>query len=349
VLEARDFAALARAKVDPLVWDFVEGGGGAELTLEANRALFDAALLRPRVLVDVSRCDTSTSLLGQHLPSPFAVAPVAYQRMVFDEGEVATARALDGALMVVSIFASRSIEEIAAAATGPLWMQLYWMRERRVLVDLVKRAQGLGFKAIVLTVDAPRIGNRLRDKRNGFGVPDSMSAVNVDAALMAASYGEDGIAAHARQTFDTSITWSDLAWLKGLSDLPLVVKGVLTAEDAALAVEHGADAIVVTNHGGRQLDGAIPSLRALPEVVAAVAGRCPVLLDGCVRGGRDAFIALAMGASAVLVGRPMLWALAADGADGVSRLLSILAEELEHTMALAGRPSVARIDRSALV
>jgi 4-hydroxymandelate oxidase len=349
VLEARDFAALARAKVDPSVWDFIEGGGGAELTLEANRALFDAALLRPRVLVDVSRCDTSTRLLGMHLPFPLGVAPIAYQRMVFDEGEVATAAALDGAPMVVSIFASRTIEEIAAAATGPLWMQLYWMRERRVLVDLVKRAQGLGFKAIVLTVDAPRIGNRLRDKRNSFGVPDSMSAVNVDTALMASAHQGDGIAEHARQTFDQSITWSDLAWLKGLSDLPLVIKGVLTAEDAALAVEHGADAIVVTNHGGRQLDGAIPSLRALPEVVAAVAGRVPVLLDGGVRSGRDVFIALALGADAVLIGRPVLWALAAGGTDGVLRLLGIIKEEFEHTMALAGRPSVARIDRSALV
>ena len=349
MFESRDFAALARTKVDPLVWDFIEGGGGAELTLEANRALFNAALLRPRVLVDVSRCDTSTRLLGMDLPSPVGVAPLAYHRMVLDEGEVATARGLGGALMVISIFASRTMEEIAAAATGPLWMQLYWMRERRVLVDLVKRAQGLGFKAIVLTVDTPRIGIRLRDKRNDFGVPAHMSAVNVDHALMAATYGSDGIAEHARQTFDQSVTWSDLAWLKGLSDLPLVIKGVLTAEDAALAVEHGADAIVVTNHGGRQLDGAIPSLRALPEVVAAVAGRCPVLLDGNVRSGRDVFVALAMGASAVLVGRPVLWALAADGSDGVLRLLGMLKEELEHTMALTGRPAVARIDRSAMV
>ena len=334
--------------MDPLVWDFVEGGGGAELTLEANRALFDAALLRPRVLVDVSNCDTSTRLLGLDLPCPIGIAPLAYQRMVLDEGEVATARSLSGALMVVSIFASRTIEEIAAAATGPLWMQLYWFSERRVLTDLVKRAHGLGFRAIVLTVDAPRIGNRLRDKRNGFGVPAHMSAVNVDPELMASSYGQDGIAAHARQTFDQSVTWSDLAWLKGRSDLPLVVKGVLTGEDAALAVEHGADAIVVTNHGGRQLDGAVPSLRALPEVVAAVAGRCPVIFDGGVRSGRDVFIALASGASAVLVGRPVLWALAAGGSDGVLRLLGILKEELEHTMALSGRPTVAGIDGSAL-
>ncbi|HEX6683377.1 MAG TPA: alpha-hydroxy acid oxidase [Candidatus Limnocylindrales bacterium] len=345
---ALDFAALARANIDPLAWDYIEGGGGAELTLQANRALFDSALLRPRVLVDVTRVDTSTRLLGCDLSSPIGIAPVAYQRMAFDEGEVATARALDGSLMAVSIFASRTIEEIAQAATGPLWMQLYWMRERRVLVDLVKRAQSAGFKAIVLTVDAPRIGRRLRDIRNNFGVPAHMSAVNIEPELMATVHGADGIAEHARLTFDQSITWSDLSWLKGLSDLPLIIKGILTAEDAALAVEHGADAIVVSNHGGRQLDGAVPSMRALPEVVAAVAGRCPVLLDGGVRHGRDAFIALALGASAVLVGRPALWALACAGTDGVSRLLGILREELEHTMALSGRPAVARIDRSAL-
>jgi 4-hydroxymandelate oxidase len=348
-ISALDFATLARSNIDPLVWDFVEGGGGAELTLEANRVLFDTTLLRPRVLVDVSRCDTSTPLLGLDLASPIGVAPVAYQRMVLDEGEVATARGLDGALMVVSIFASRTIEEIAAAATGPLWMQLYWMRERQVLIDLVKRAQVAGFKAIVLTVDAPRIGRRLRDMRNNFGVPPHISAVNVDPELMAATRQGNGIAEHARLTFDQSITWADLAWLKGLSDLPLVIKGVLTGEDAVLAVEHGADAIVVSNHGGRQLDGAIPSLQALPEVVQAVAGRCPVLLDGGVRHGRDAFVALALGASAVLVGRPVLWALACDGSDGVLRLLGILKEELEHTMALSGRSSVARIDRSAIV
>jgi 4-hydroxymandelate oxidase len=349
MVSALDFAARARACIDPHVWDFVEGGGGAELTLQANRQLFDSTLLRPRVLVDVSQCDTSTRLLDTDLACPIGVAPVAYQRMLLDEGEVATARGLAGTLMLVSIFASRTIEEIAAAATGPLWMQLYWMRERQVLADLVKRAQDSGYRAIVLTVDAPRIGRRLRDIRNNFGVPPHISAVNVDPELMASTHQGNGIAVHAQLTFDQSITWADLAWLKGLTDLPLVLKGVLTAEDAALAVEYGCDAVLVSNHGGRQLDGAVPSLRALPEVVAAVAGRCPVLLDGGVRNGRDAFIALAMGASAMMLGRPVMWALACDGAEGVRHLLGMLKDELEHTMALAGRPTIACIDRGAVL
>jgi 4-hydroxymandelate oxidase len=247
--------------------------------------------------------------------------------------------------MVVSFFASRTLDEIAAAATGPLWLQLYWLRRRDVLAGLVKRAQDLNYRAIVLTVDAPRIGRRLRDIRNGFGIPPHIKAANIEENLMESTYQADGIAAHAALTFDQTITWADLAWLKGLSDLPLVLKGVLTAEDAALAVEHGADAIVVSNHGGRQLDGAVPSLRALPEVVAAVNGRCPVYVDGDVRTGRDVFVALALGASAVFVGRPVLWALATDG---VAQLLTLLRTELENTMALAGRPAVARIDRGAL-
>jgi 4-hydroxymandelate oxidase len=172
--------------------------------------------------------------------------------------------------------------------------------------------------------------------------------VNVDAGVMAPAHQPDGIAKHAALTFDQAITWADLAWLKSLTDLPLVLKGVLTAEDAALAVEHGVDAIVVSNHGGRQLDGAVPAMRALPEVVAAVGGRCPVLLDGGVRNGRDVFVALASGASAVLVGRPVLWALAVGGASAVTELLSLLNAELEHTMALAGRPRIEEITRSAL-
>lgn len=283
------------------------------------------------------------------MPAPVGIAPIAYHQLVRDEGEVATARGLSGAPMVVSFLASRTLEDIAAAATGPLWLQLYWLRQRDALAEVVKRGQAAGYRALVLTVDAPRIGRRLRDMRNGFGVPAHIRAANIDPELMTSAYQSNGIAVHAAQTFDQSVTWADLAWLKGLTELPLVLKGVLTAEDAALAVEHGADAIVVSNHGGRQLDGAVPSLRALPEVVAAVDGRCPVLLDGGVRTGRDVFVALALGAAAVLVGRPTMWALAADGEHGVSGMLTILTEELENTMTLAGRPTLATINRTALV
>jgi 4-hydroxymandelate oxidase len=255
-------------------------------------------------------------------------------------------------LFVVSMFASRTLEKIAATASGPLWFQFYWLRRRDVLADLVHRAEVAGYRALVLTVDAPRIGRRLRDLRNGFAVDPDVDAANLDADLMAATHrrrtGESAIAVHAAQTFDPSLTWADLEWLRGLTDLPILLKGILTAEDAARAVDRGAAGIIVSNHGGRQLDGAVASLFALAEVVDAVAGACPVLFDGGVRSGTDVFTALALGASTVLIGRPVLWALAHSGGDGVADLFELLREELAHTMALAGRPTLADIDRSAV-
>jgi 4-hydroxymandelate oxidase len=349
-----DYEPLARARLPAPVWDYIEGGAGAELTLNANRTAFDRTSLRPRVLVDVSRCDTATTLLGTSLRAPVIVAPTAYHGQVHADGEPATARGTGaaGSLFVASTLASRSLEETAQAATGPLWFQLYWLRDREMVADLVTRAKAAGCLALVLTVDAPRIGRRLRDMHNSFAVDPSARARGLDPKLTAVTHqrqeGVSGIAAAAEGMFDQTVTWSDLAWLRGLTDLPLLLKGIVTAEDAALAVEHGADAVIVSNHGGRQIDGGIASLRALPEVVAAVAGRCPVLVDGGVRRGRDVFVALALGAAAVLVGRPVLWGLAVGGADGVRHVLTLLTEDLAHTMALAGRPTLADIGRDAV-
>jgi 4-hydroxymandelate oxidase len=349
-----EYEQLARDLVAADVWDFIAGGSGDELTLAANRRAFDEVRLRPRVLVDVSHCRTDTSLLGAPLAAPVGVAPTAYHGLVHPDGELGTAEGAGaaGALYVVSIFASRTVEDIAAAATGPLWLQLYWLRRRALLAGLVARAAAAGFQALVLTVDVPQVGRRRRDLRNGFAVDPSVRAVNLDQELMASTHerraGESGLARHALESFDTSITWDDLAWLRGTSELPLVLKGILTGEDAERAVAHGVDAIVVSNHGGRQLDGAVASLHALTEVVDAVAGACPVLLDGGVRRGTDVFAALALGASAVLLGRPVLWGLACGGGDGVAGLLTMVREELAHTMALAGRPTLAAIDRAAV-
>lgn len=253
---------------------------------------------------------------------------------------------------MVSVFASRTLEDIAEASTSALWLHLYWFRHRDVMTSLIRRAEDAGYGALVLTVDAPRIGRRWRDMRNGFAIGGDVAAVNIDAAVMALTHhsdaGHSAIAEHAAQSFDAGITWADLAWLRSRTSLPIVLKGILTGEDAALAVEHGADAIVVSNHGGRQLDGAVASLDALPEVAAAAAGTVPVLFDGGVRRGTDALIALALGARMVLLGRPALWGLAAGGADGVEGVLRTTTEELAHAMALAGRPGVASLDRSVV-
>ena len=349
-----DFRRAARALIPPDVWDFIEGGGGDERTLAANIAAFDRYLLRPRVLVDVSKIDVRTELFGTPMATPLAVAPTAYHRLIHPEGEVAVARGAGeaGALYIVSIFASRRLEDIAAAATGPLWLQLYWLRRRDIVADLIARADAGGYEAFVLTLDAPRIGRRLRDMRNGFAVGPDAAAVNVEEAVMASAHrseaGVSAIAAHAQQAFDSTLSWDDLAWIRSRTAKPLILKGILTAEDAARAVAEGVDAVSVSNHGGRQLDNVVASIDALAEVVDAVGGAVPVLFDGGVRRGTDAFTALALGASAVLLGRPPLWGLATGGAQGVSEVLRLATLELEHTMALAGRPTLGAIDRSAV-
>jgi 4-hydroxymandelate oxidase len=353
-LRLTDFRELAAGRVTRPVWDFVDGGSGDERTLAANTAAFDRHRLRPRILVDVDKIDTRTTLFGTTLATPVGLAPVAYHRLLHPEGEVATARGAGraGALMIAGIFASRTLEDIAAAASGPLWLQLYWLRQRAVLEQLVERAEAAGYEAFVVTLDAKRIGQRLRDMRNGFSLPEGVAAVNVDPAVMAEAHqatdGDSAIAAHAETSFDRALTWKDLAWLRERTSKPILVKGVLTAEDARLAVEHGVDGIVVSNHGGRQLDNAVATIDALEEAVQAVAGAIPVLMDGGVRRGTDVFTALALGASAVLIGRPFLWGLAVDGEDGVTEVLRMATSELEHTMTLMGTPTLADIDRTAV-
>jgi 4-hydroxymandelate oxidase len=293
-------------------------------------------------------------LLGARIDTPIGVAPMAYHRLAHDDGELATAEAVGsiGGPFVVSFYATQTLADIAKHASGPLWLQLYWLRQREILVDVVRRAEDAGFAALVLTVDTPKVARRLRDIRNSFALPDHARAVNVAESLTAMSHqadaGSSAIERQSRERFDPTITWADLAWLRQRTTLPLVLKGILTAEDARLAEEHGVDAIVVSNHGGRQLDGAISSIEALPEIVDAVSGRMPVLVDGGVRSGTDVFKALALGASTVLIGRPVLWGLAVNGAEGATAVLRLVQDELVECMTLVGRPTVASIDSSAV-
>jgi 4-hydroxymandelate oxidase len=347
-------AAAARAVLPADVWGYFQGGSGAERTLRSNRAAFDRVALRPRVLVDVASISLRTSLFGVEWGVPFGVAPMAYHRLAHPEGEVASAGAAGavGAAFVSSIFASRTFADMAAATAGPRWQQLYWLRNRDAFADVIARAEESGAGALVLTVDAPMVASRPRDLGSSFVLPDDVQAVNVDSAVMGSTHavaaGTSAIQRHSAERFDQSISWTDLPWLRARTSLPLLLKGVLTEEDARLAVEHGVDGLVVSNHGGRQLDAALPSLAALPAIVDAVPASVPVLVDGGIRRGSDVFAAIALGARAVLVGRPVLWGLAADGQAGATAVLELLRSQLQECMLLAGRPTIDSLDRTAV-
>jgi isopentenyl diphosphate isomerase/L-lactate dehydrogenase-like FMN-dependent dehydrogenase len=349
LLTLADYRRAARARLDPLTWDYYRSGADAEVTLRDNRRAYQRWRIWPRMLVDVTTRHLSTTVLGAPVAMPILVAPTAYQRLAHSDGERATARATAaaGTLMCVSTLATVSLEDVAAAAPGaPRWFQLYVHKDRELTRTLVERAHVAGYGAIVLTVDTPVLGRRLADERNGFRLPPELTMANMVDTTLTSQPGEGSALEHyfsARH--DASFTWRDLEWLRGLSPLPLVVKGVLRVDDARRSVDAGAAAVIVSNHGGRQLDGVPATLDALPAIADAIGGRAEVYVDGGVRWGADVLKALALGARAVLIGRPVLWGLAVAGADGVRHILDILREELARAMALAGCPKLSAIDR----
>jgi 4-hydroxymandelate oxidase len=330
----------ARARLEPMAYDYFAGGAESEASLRANLTSWSRWQLHPHVLRDVTRVGTATTVLGTSVASPVLIAPTAYHALAHAQGEAATARAAagHGTVMIVSTLATTSLEDVAAAAPGaPRWFQLYVFADRGYAGELVDRAVAAGYRALVLTVDAPVLGHRPRDARNAFRLPDHLAMANLPADLPDQYADAEGSGLAAMFTdHDRSLTVDDLAWLKDRSGLPLVVKGIHRADDAAACVEAGADAVVVSNHGGRQLDRAVPPAEVLPEVVAAVDGRAEVYVDGGVRRGVDVLTALALGARAVLLGRPVLWGLAVDGEAGVRTVLDGLREELERAMTLSG-------------
>jgi isopentenyl diphosphate isomerase/L-lactate dehydrogenase-like FMN-dependent dehydrogenase len=331
-----DFERLAEERLDAGAFGYYAGGAGDEQALAGNIAAWRRLRLRPRVLVDVSDVSTGTTVLGTPVSMPLLVAPTAIQRLAHPDGErgMARAAAAAGTVMCLSTLATATPADVAEAAPGaPRWFQLYVFGDRGVTRDLAAQALAHGYGAIVLTVDAPRLGRRERDLRTAFRVPEEVTVPSVAATLG----GWDGATPlELLGAIDPSLTWADVEELRGLAPLPLVLKGIQTAEDAVLACEHGVDAIVVSNHGGRQLDAVAPTAELLPEVIDAVAGRIEVYVDGGIRRGSDVVKALALGARAVLAGRAPLWGLACEGEAGARRVLELLRDEVELALALCG-------------
>ena len=340
----------ARERLPKEAFDYAQGGAGLERTLRENGTAFDRWRFLPRFLVDVGTRDLSTTVLGRRYPVPFGIAPTAFHRLFHPGGEVATARAAAarGILHVVSTLSTTPLEEVAEAG-APRWFQVYVHKDRDLTLELVDRAKRSGYHALVLTVDSPVWGIRERDRRNGFSLPDQLKLANFMRRLDVAGGGKDGLSNYVNGQLDPTLTWRDVEWLRDRSGLPVLVKGILTPEDARLAVEHGAAGVIVSNHGARQLDRVPATLDALPGIVDAVDRRVPVCLDGGVRGGADALIALALGADFVFLGRQVIWGLAMAGEQGVGRVLDLAREELDNAMALAGRPTLASVDRTLLM
>ena len=343
-----DFEVVARERLSAMAYAYVSGGSGDEITLRWNREAFERLALRPRSLIDVSTLDTRVTLLGRTLPHPILLAPTGYHRLFHPEGERATARGAGDAeaLLVVSSSATTPVEEIAAAARGPLWFQLYVQEDRGFTRALVQRAEAAGCQALCLTVDAPAAGPRGRERHTPFVLPPGIEAAMNPLSNSARRAGQDGDPLRRYRRFP--VTWKDVDWLRSFARTPVLLKGILHPEDAALAVKAGAAGVIVSNHGGRYLDSAPATLDALPAIADRVAGRIPVLMDGGIRRGTDVLKAVARGAQAVLIGRPYVYGLAAGGAAGCKRVVDILRTELETAMALTGRPNLGSIDRTVI-
>lgn len=344
-----EYEAYAKAQLAPSEYDFIAGGAADEITLRRTRAVFDAIMLRPRMLVDISQPDLSTTVLGQPVTFPVLVDPAGGHGRAHPDAELATARAAGGAgtVMVLSSGSTYTMEDVAHAATGTIWFQQYLYKDQSLSQRMAHRAQEAGYTALCLTLDSTVRAKRERNIRNDYTSPSSPNYAGLevqDNAWHRSSDAPRGV----NNLIDRAATWSYVEWMAGHTPLPLVVKGIMTAEDARLCAEHGVRGIIVSNHGARQLDTTFASIEVLPEVVDAVQGKCEVYLDGGIRRGTDVLKALALGARAVLIGRPLFWGLAVDGESGVRAVLEMLRDELEIAMTMCGRPTIASLDRSVL-
>jgi 4-hydroxymandelate oxidase len=347
--------AAARERLEKSLYDYIAGGAGDEWTLAENRSAWARYPLLPRMLRGVGVRSLTTTVIGTPVSMPILVPPMGFHGLCHPDAEEATARATaaEETIFCASTVSNRSLEAIAKAAAGPKWFQLYVYRDKEITKSLVDRAVAAGYQALCLTVDTPLAGPRERDRRNNLRMPSHLELGNFPAAHTAMHHQGTGkgssLAAYIHAQWDPGLTWRDVEWLRSVSPLPVIVKGVLDPRDAVLSAEHGAQAVIVSNHGARQLDGVPAAITMLEPVVQALAGRAEVLLDGGVRRGTDVLKALALGARAVLVGRPILWGLTLDGADGVRAVLQHLRAELDLSMALAGCAGIPDITRDLVM
>jgi len=344
-LNLGELAAIAEARVPKMAWDYYASGADDERSLRENCEAFARIALHYRVLVDVSRRTTRTQILGHDLALPVIAAPTAFHRMAHDEGELASVRGTGdaGTAFILSTLSNTPVEQVVAAASGPVWFQLYVYKDRGATEALVRRVEAAGAQAIVLTVDAPLLGRRERDVTNGFALPPGLGVANMFADEVPAVAFESGLAAYFAAQLDPSLSWDAIAWLRSITKLPVLVKGIVRADDARRAIGEGAAGVVVSNHGGRQLDSSPATISVLPRIADAIDGL--ILLDGGIRRGTDIVKALAYGADAVLIGRPLLWGLASGGREGVAAAFAVLRRELDLAMALCGCPDIAHITR----
>jgi len=349
-VDISDYARLAPAHMSKMAWEYINGGAVDEITERWNHEAYEHIRLRPRNLVDVSKLDLRTKLFGHEMPFPILLAPTAYHKLAHPEGEIATVRGANaaGATMVLSTYSTTSLEDVAAAAKVPLWFQLYVQPDRNFTRALVHRAEAAGYQALAVTVDAPVLGLRYRETRSKFTLPAGMERENLKGLAVATGGQRPTENEIYSATLDPTVTWKDIDWLRSLTRMPVLLKGVMNGDDAARAVDAGVSGLIVSNHGGRNLDTVPATIEALPEVVAKVAGRIPVLVDGGIRRGTDVLKALATGATAVLIGRPYLYGLAVGGDAGVAHVVKILRREFEAALALSGRTSVAEVDSSVI-
>ncbi|KAK9085961.1 hypothetical protein Sjap_026372 [Stephania japonica] len=345
-----EYEAIAKETLPKMVYEFLALGAEDQWTLEENRSAFSGILFQPRILIDVTNIDLTTTVFGYKISMPIMIAPTALHKMAHPDGEIATARAASaaGAIMTLSSWSTSTIEEVASEGAGIRFFQLSVYKDRNLVVQLIKRAEKSGFKAIVLAVDAPRLGRREADIKNRFALPKSLNFKNfegLDIGKMAEDVSS-GLELWACPLVSMDLTWEEVKWLQKITKLPILLKGVLTAEDTKIALQVGAAGIIVSNHGARQLDYVPATINCLEEVVKAAEGRIPVFMDGGIRRGTDVFKALALGASGVFIGRPVVYALAAEGEAGVRKVLQILRDEFELTMALSGCRSLKEITRN---